>query len=505
MGADRPPAGRADPMAILVADVERLLAEATTRLGIDTGPLLARFRAPLTVAVAGRTNAGKSTLVNALIGHRIAPTRATECTRVVTWFRYGAQEAAWVVCRREPGAPTDTDRLVRPLWLTADQTLPDELGVPVDQVDRVEVRRSYEPLERVEVIDTPGLFGDEGLAAHTEQLLADEAADVLLFVCGRTLTDYEVQVLTTFRKNGTRLYDFPGNVLGVLNRADLHGADGDRRRRGDHDYVWAAATECAAAHARVLADQVSGVCPVIGKIAESTESGGFGARHADWLRTLARVDPERRVDALFDADEFAELDCEVPIPDRRTLVDRLGMHGIRVLSGSIDQHTSAAAMHDHLRAMSGIAALRARIVTMFLRPAAVHKTVRALADLSAIAATSPFTATDRAWLDDAVGALRRSPPMHTLAELRALAALFSGRCVLPEPMRQNAVRMLSGTDPVARLGVSADSASALAETALEAANWWTRVSNSATDPQVRMLADTAAWSAELIYDAWRQR
>ncbi|MGW5153545.1 dynamin family protein [Rhodococcus koreensis] len=506
MAGDQPlPRHAEDPMSTLVTDVERLLADVHTELGIDTAALRTRFRAPLTIAVAGRTNAGKSTLVNALIGHRIAPTRATECTRVITWFRYGAQETAWVVCRPDPGGPMDSRQIVRPLWLTEEKTLPDELGVPVDSVERVEVRRSYEPLLSVTVIDTPGLFGDEGLAAHTERLLAGEDADVLLFVCGRAMTDYEVQVLTKFRNHSSRLYDFPGNALGVLNRADLIGNDPDRRRRGDHDYIRAAANECAGAHTRVLADQVSGVCPVIGKIAESTESGGFGDPHADWLRTLAAVAPEQRTEGLFDADEFAELDCDVSIPDRMTLVDRLGMHGIRVMSGSIDQNTSAATMHDSLRAMSGIAALRERIAAMFVRPAAVHKTVRALADLKAIADASPLTPTGREWLDDAIGAVRRSAPMHTLAELRALTALYSGRCTLPEPDQQNAIRLLSHTDPSARLGVPPASAPALAAAAVKAANWWTRVANSATDPQVKMVANTAAWSAELIYDAWRQR
>ena len=41
------------------------------------------------MAVGGRLNAGKSTLVNALLGESLAATDATECTRLVTWFRYG--------------------------------------------------------------------------------------------------------------------------------------------------------------------------------------------------------------------------------------------------------------------------------------------------------------------------------------------------------------------------------------------------------------------------------
>src|SRR5690606_36075468 len=47
-----------------------------------------RLTAPLRVAVAGSVSSGKSTLVNALLGQRVAPVDAGECTRLVTWFRY---------------------------------------------------------------------------------------------------------------------------------------------------------------------------------------------------------------------------------------------------------------------------------------------------------------------------------------------------------------------------------------------------------------------------------
>ena len=54
--------------------------------------LVARLGEPsIRVAVGGRMNAGKSTLVNALLQERLAATGATETTRLVTWFRHSHQ------------------------------------------------------------------------------------------------------------------------------------------------------------------------------------------------------------------------------------------------------------------------------------------------------------------------------------------------------------------------------------------------------------------------------
>lgn len=49
----------------------------------------ARLSEPIRIALAGTLKAGKSTLVNALVGDDIAPTDATEATRIVTGFRHG--------------------------------------------------------------------------------------------------------------------------------------------------------------------------------------------------------------------------------------------------------------------------------------------------------------------------------------------------------------------------------------------------------------------------------
>ena len=56
--------------------------------------LARRLEEPLRVAVAGRIKAGKSTLLNALLGEEVAATDAGECTLVPTWYRHGETPTA---------------------------------------------------------------------------------------------------------------------------------------------------------------------------------------------------------------------------------------------------------------------------------------------------------------------------------------------------------------------------------------------------------------------------
>ena len=67
-------------------EASRIAADDDLRGEIET--VIRRLDEPLRVAIAGRTKAGKSTLLNALVGERLAATDASECTRIVTWYRH---------------------------------------------------------------------------------------------------------------------------------------------------------------------------------------------------------------------------------------------------------------------------------------------------------------------------------------------------------------------------------------------------------------------------------
>ena len=73
-----------------------------------------RLTGPLRLAIAGKVKAGKSTLLNAILGDELAPTDAGECTKIVTWYHEGTSpqvkvyplvgEAVVRPWSRDPGA-----------------------------------------------------------------------------------------------------------------------------------------------------------------------------------------------------------------------------------------------------------------------------------------------------------------------------------------------------------------------------------------------------------------
>src|SRR4051794_19374550 len=154
------------PLSASVATLcDAVLAETGPEAGKQLRQIRDRLGEPLRVAIAGRLKAGKSTLVNALIGRRVAPTAVGECTRVVTRFRYGPADRVDVVCR-------DGER--RSLPLDDDGMIPQRLGVSLGRVAYVDVTLTSEKLRELTVVDTPGLASTDTMVSARAQ----EAAGV---------------------------------------------------------------------------------------------------------------------------------------------------------------------------------------------------------------------------------------------------------------------------------------------------------------------------------------
>src|SRR5947199_9118180 len=177
-GCDVTDSGRvAGPLSMSVANLcRRLQPQVSARTAAGFAEVTRRLAAPLQVAVAGRIKSGKSTLVNALIGRRVAPTDIGECTRLVTRFQYGTVDRVEIVF-------ADGRKQVLPF--ASDGMIPAELGVDIEKVSHIEAYLTNAVLQGMTVIDTPGLGSlDAASVSRTEQLLGaakqnDEGSDEL--------------------------------------------------------------------------------------------------------------------------------------------------------------------------------------------------------------------------------------------------------------------------------------------------------------------------------------
>jgi Dynamin family len=182
---------------------------------------LDRLDEPLRLALAGKVKAGKSTLLNALVGEAIAATDAGECTRVVTWYVDG--HAPSVTLHPRDGGPARQLQIKR-----VDGALDIDLdGNRVEQVDRLMVTWPSAGLRTTTLIDTPGIASMSPDAADRANRFltpddAPTAADAVLYLM-RHLHAGDVRFLESFHDRGVARAA-PVNTIAVLSRADEIGA-----------------------------------------------------------------------------------------------------------------------------------------------------------------------------------------------------------------------------------------------------------------------------------------
>ena len=183
-------ATRAD-LGAMVGDVARAAADLET---------------PLLVTVMGEFSSGKSSFVNAFIGHDVAPTGITPTTATINVVKYG-REKGGRICRQ--GGEVEAlgwDALFARLRALT----PEEAR----EVDRVEILLPLEHLEKIHIVDTPGL--NSILPEHeatARAFIARSDAVVWVFTASQGGKKSEKKALQSIRDEGRR-------VLGVLNKRD---------------------------------------------------------------------------------------------------------------------------------------------------------------------------------------------------------------------------------------------------------------------------------------------
>ncbi len=514
-----PEQGRlAGPLSMSVANLcHRLQSQVSPRTAAGFAEVLRRLGAPLQVAVAGRIKSGKSTLVNALIGRRVAPTDIGECTRLVTRFQYGTVDRVEIVF-------LDGRKQVLPF--AADGMIPAELGVDIEKVSHIEAYLTNAVLQGMTVIDTPGLGSlDAASVSRTEELLGaakhrkeddDEGSDDLddtsrsavagaeavLYVVTQGVRADDQQALAAFTAATASREAGPVNAIAVLNKADTIAPESVEGAGGD---VWKAATLLAEKQASTLKPRVADVLPVIGLIAESAESGGFTSADAEALRQLAGLDDDILQTMLISADIFTSWECDVPAGTRLRLLEKLDLFGISHAVEAIrkEPEITAGTLRRSLLDASGLEGVRQRLSIVFAARADGIKAAAALASVTALAHASGDPA-ERQQVHDAIEVLLAKPEAHQLRLLEALTLVASGAVDMPEDLSEEVLRVGSNADIGAQLGKPGATRQELAVQALERAGWWRSFASFGATPAQSRVAHVVHRAYFLIWQQVRE-
>ncbi|WP_085940997.1 dynamin family protein [Amycolatopsis decaplanina] len=495
----------------------RLQPQVSARTAAGFAEVLRRLGGPLQVAVAGRIKSGKSTLVNALIGRRVAPTDVGECTRLVTRFQYGTVDRVEIVFN-------DGHKQVLPF--SADGMIPAELGIDIDKVSHIEAYLTNAVLQGMTVIDTPGLGSlDAASVSRTEELLgaakhrkpdddeeeegSDElddtsrnavaGAEAVLYVVTQGVRADDQQALAAFTAATASREAGPVNAIAVLNKADTIAPESVEGSGGD---VWKAATLLSEKQAATLKPRVADVLPVIGLIAESAESGGFTSPDAEALRQLAEMDDDILETMLISADIFTSWECDVAAGTRLRLLEKLDLFGVRYAVEVIrkEPEITAGSLRRKLLDASGLEAVRQRLSIVFAARADGIKAAAALASVTALAHASGDPA-ERQRVHDAIEVLLAKPEAHQLRLLEALTLVASGAVDMPEDLSEEVLRVGSNADIGAQLGKPGAPRAELAAHALERAGWWRSFASFGATPAQSRVAHVVHRAYFLI---WQQ-
>jgi hypothetical protein len=349
--------------------------------------VLRRLGEPLRLVIAGRRKAGKSTLANALVGRRVAPTGVGDSTRVVTQLRYGTSDRVDVVRHNGTRVSLPLDR---------HGMIPQRLGVPVEDIAYVDVTLPSVHLRDLTIVDTPGrASADKAEPAHARRIPADRAplgdnldedsaralsgSEALIYVFTQAVRPDDARALEAFREMAALVPHHTNNSLGVFSKVDLLAGGGAD--------PWPVAEALATDQAKILRRFVIDVVPLVGLLGETAETGRLTDADCEALRQLAALPtPERQI-LLASVDLFLARESVVSCEARERLPPMLGVYGISFATAMLVErpHISTRELVRLLQQASGFMRLRQTLDQRFRNRRDVIKANWGLSALEKIA------------------------------------------------------------------------------------------------------------------------
>lgn len=308
---------------------------------------------PLTVAVTSRTSAGKSTLVNALLGSNFCPTSINTNTMVVSIFHYSdGLEYARVICK-DGAAYAENIGSAKHMMAATDEEGRERL----ENIEKIEWFLNNPALLNLCLIDTPGIDSVGVEQEKTYELFEDESTrpDILVYMATSEFVAADIEACQKLQG----LHDFSAMESVFL----LSSADRKVLNPGRENYIPVAE--------EVLADNLkvgtfSGVfaawvpvAPLYACIAsEWSELRDKVVKLKDWNSVCTRISNRK----LFLDEGYADVDVET----RKALIEFPNKYGLKYCIQKIQDGCSVDELPQEAYAYSNMGQFMALLNSMFI-------------------------------------------------------------------------------------------------------------------------------------------
>ncbi|MGW1678577.1 dynamin family protein, partial [Saccharopolyspora sp. NPDC002376] len=424
---------------------------------------LERLDQPLRIAVSGRVKAGKSTLINALVGAELAPTDAEERTQVSTFYQYGPEPK--ILIHTPHGAVQNV-----PVSTLDASTIRDLQHWRPDEVSRLVIESPTPGLQAITLIETPGVASaavQETGRSALAQILSE--ADAVLY-----LTRYPRQTDLQFLQSVNELQtarSVPISTIVAFSRADETGSGGPEALQAAERIAESYRNDPTL---RSFAQHLIPVVGLLGQAAATMTDEEFTA-----LGNLARLSQNDLEALLLSADRFINSKIEsIPGAIRQQLFERFGQFGLeRALTLLRSGTTEPKKLRSALLEESGLNSLHETVHQQFVERQDALRARSALLAVDMVLRANP-----RPGVQQLHGEFERLlANAHEWNELRVLSELDSGQVRFARPLQAEAKRLLGafGASPQERLGrdetaltadLADDAAAALARWRVQSVN-----------------------------------
>ncbi len=420
----------------------------------------ARLTAPLQIAIVGRADSGRTGLVNALLGRRLAPARGYAEVAPQISFVHGATERV----RGTTAGGVAVESALNP-----DGTLPDAILEPPEPLRELEVALAVDSLRTVSL----------SIGATAEQ--AGEGSDAFLLTVAADQIG-EIPALLDDLERGV-----PGRNISAIN-AGIVVTTVDV---GDTTVIEGGLD---ATVERALQPLIADADQVNQRLAELGSTDVPIGEDVALIAELARNSGAGRSDLLASEQAFGAGAASLGEGAAARLLERYGIAGLRAAFELADAgQLSGVELRRRLREVSGMAQLRRKIYGFQLRSDAI-KAGRALERLEELGYRWP----ELDGLLDRVQQVELEPDMHLLGLIDAYERCVLGGVEVPKELLDRLEQLIVGRTEAERFGVEEDASSEEIRAAIDDGfrAWKIFEQSAAASPKARRVAAKVSRSYE---------